>query len=72
MIFSLYVLFYLYRSRDNTQGNCSFQILSWSGATVHIICEKKKGHLRLGVLLGKRNIQAKEVYCGKERGKPRG
>ena len=61
-LFSLYVLFYQYRSRDNTLENCFFQISFCSRAYVRIIYEKRKGQVPLEPLLGKQNIQAKEVY----------
>ena len=59
---SLYVLFYQYRSCDNTLENCFFQISFYSRAYVRIIYEKTKCHVPLGPLLGKQYIQAKEVY----------
>ena len=61
-LFSLYVLFSQYRSCDNTLENCFFQISSHSLANVCIIYEKTKGQVPLGPLLGKQNMQAKEVY----------
>ena len=61
-LFSLYVLFYQYRSRDNTLENCFFQISFCSRAYVRIIYEKRKGQVPLKPLLGKQNIQAKKVY----------
>ena len=39
-----------------------FQISFYSHAYVHIIYDKTKGQVPLGPLLGKQNIQAKEVY----------
>ena len=62
-LFGLYVLFSQYRSCDNTLGNCLFQISSYSRAYVREIYEKTKGQVPLGPLLGKQNIQAKEVHC---------
>ena len=41
--FSLYVLFSLYRSCDNTLKYCFVQILSYSRAYLCIICKKTKG-----------------------------
>ena len=61
-LFSLYVLFSQYRSGDNTLGNRFFQISSYSFAYLCIIYEKTMGQVPLGPLLGKQNIQAKEVY----------
>ena len=58
----MYVLFSQYSSYDNTLENCSFQISSYSCAYVRIIYEKTKGQVSLGPLMGKQNIQAKEVY----------
>ena len=58
-LFSLYVLFSQYRSCDNTLENCVFQILSCSRAYVR---KKTKCQVPLRPLLGKQNIQAKEVY----------
>ena len=65
-LFSLYVLFSWCRSCDNTQGNCFFQISSYSHAYLRIIYERTKGQVPLGPLLGKQNIQAKEVYLPTE------
>ena len=62
-LFSLYVLFSQYRSCDNTLGNRFFQISSYSRAYLRIIYEKTMGQVPPGPLLGKQNIQAKEVYC---------
>ena len=62
-LFGLYVEFSQYRSCDNTLGNCFFQISSYSRAYVREIYEKTKGQVPLGPLLGKQNIQAKEVHC---------
>ena len=59
--FSLYVLFSEYRSCDNTLGNRFFQISSYSDTYLRIIYEKTMSHVPLR-LLGKQNIQAKEVY----------
>ena len=56
-LFSLYVLFSQYRSRDNTLGNRFFQISSYLPAYLRIIYEKTKGQAPLGPLLGKHNIQ---------------
>ena len=61
-LFSLYVLFSQNRSCDNTLENCFFQIPSYSRAYVRIIQEKTKSQVPLGPLLGKQNIQPKEVY----------
>ena len=61
-LFSMYVLFSQYSSCDNTLENCFFQISCYSRAYVRIIYEKTKGQVSLGPLLGKQNIQAKEVY----------
>ena len=61
-LFSLYVLFSQYRSRDNTLENRFFQISSYSCAYLHIIYEKTMGQVPLGPLLGKQNIQAKKVF----------
>ena len=54
-----YVLFFQYRSCDNTLENCSTQISSYSLAYLRIIYEKTKGQVPLGPLQGKQNIQAK-------------
>ena len=62
-LLSLYVLFSQYRSCDNTLENCFFQISSYSRAYLVIIYKKTKGQVPLGPLLGKQNVQAKEVYC---------
>ena len=52
-LFSLYVLFSQYRSRDNTLENCFFQIYSsYSRAYVRIIYEKK-GSSSPGTSIGK-------------------
>ena len=61
-LFCLYVLFSQYRSRDNTLENCFFQISFCSPVYVRIIYGKRKGEVPLKPLLGKQNIQAKEVY----------
>ena len=60
-LFSWYVLFFQYRPCGNTLENCFFQILSYSCAYLLIIYEKTKDQVPLGPLLGKQNIQAKEV-----------
>ena len=60
---SLYVLFSQYKSRDNTLRNSFFQISSYLREHLRIYCEKTAGQVPLGPLLGKQNIQAKEVYC---------
>ena len=60
---SLYVLFSQYKSRDNTLRNSFFQISSYLREHLRIHCEKTAGQVPLGPLLGKQNIQAKEVYC---------
>ena len=57
-LFSLYVLFSQYMSRDNTLGNRFFQISSYSRAYLLIIYEKTMGQVPLGPLLGKQNIRA--------------
>ena len=44
-----------------TLENCFFQISSYSPAYVRIIYEKMKGPVPLRPLLGKQNVQAKEV-----------
>ena len=62
-LFSLNVLFSQYRSRANTRGNCFFQISFYSRACLRIISEKTMGQVPLGPILGKQNIQAKEIYC---------
>ena len=62
-IFSLKVLISHYRSCDNTLQNSFFQILSNSRAYLRITYEKTNSQDLLGPLLGKQNIQAKEVYC---------
>ena len=62
----MYVLFSQYRSCDNTLENCFFQISFYSLAYVRIIYEKTKVQVPLGPLLGKENIQAKEVYLKKK------
>ena len=41
-LFSLYVLFSQYRSRNNTLGNCFFHISSYSRTYVRIVYEKTK------------------------------
>ena len=60
---SLYVLFSQYKSRDNTLQNSFIQISSYLREHLRIYCEKTGGQVPLGPLLGKQNIQAKEVYC---------
>ena len=62
-LFSLCVLFSQHSSCDNTLENCFFQLSFYSRSFVRIIYEKTKGQVPLGPLLGKQNIQAKEVYC---------
>ena len=59
----LYVLSYQHRSCDNTPENCFFQMSSYSRADVRIMFLRNdiKGQVPLGTLLGKQNIQAKEV-----------
>ena len=52
-LFSLYVLFSQYRSRDNTLGNRFFQISSYSLAYLRIIYEKTMGQVLLGPAIGK-------------------
>ena len=52
-LFSLYVLFSQYRSRDNTLGNRFFQISSYSLAYLRIIYEKTMGQVPLGPAIGK-------------------
>ena len=61
-LLSLHVSFSQYRSCDNTLENCFVQISSYSRAYLRINYEKTKGEVPLGPLLGKQNIQAKEVY----------
>ena len=61
-LFSLYVLFSQDRSFDDTLENCFFQILSYSRAYLCVMYEMTKGKVPLGPLLGKQNIQVKEVY----------
>ena len=56
-LFSLYVLFSQYRSRDNTLENCFFQISFCSHVYVRIIYEKRKGQVPLEA-----NILAK-ILC---------
>ena len=60
-LFSLYVLFSQYRSRDNTIENCFFQISSSSRAYLRIIYEKTNSQFPLEPLPDKQNIQTKEV-----------
>ena len=55
-------MFSQYKSCDNTLENCFFQSTFYSPAYLCIIYEEKKGQVPLGPLLGKQNIQAKEVY----------
>ena len=62
-IFSWYVLFFQYRSYDNTLEDCFFLISSYSCAYIWINYEKTMDQVPVGPLLGKQNIQAKEVYC---------
>ena len=47
-------------------GNSFFQISSYSCAYLRIIYEETMGQVPLGPLLGKQNIQAKEVYSKKQ------
>ena len=63
-LLNLYVLFSQYRSRGYTPTleNCFSQISFYSYAHVCIIYEKTKRQVPLEPLLGKQNIQAKEVY----------
>ena len=61
-LFILYVLFLQYRSCDNTLEDCFFQISSYSHSYARITYEKTKGEVPVGPLLGKQNIQEKEVY----------
>ena len=60
---NLYVLFSQYKSRDNTLRSSFFQISSYLREHLRIPCEKTAGQVPLGPLLGKQNIQAKQVYC---------
>ena len=62
-LFSLNVLFPQYRSHANTLGNRFFQISSYSHAYLRIISEKTMDQVPLRPILGKQNIQAKEIYC---------
>ena len=55
-------MFSQYKSCDNTLENCFFQITFYSPAYLCGNYEEKKGQVPLGPLLGKQNIQAKEVY----------
>ena len=59
---SLYVLSSQYRSCDDTLENFFFQSSYYSRPYVRMIYEKTKGQVPLRPLLGKQNIQAKEVY----------
>ena len=52
-LFSLYVLFSQYRSRDNTLGNRFFQISSYSLAYLRIIYETTMDQVPLGPAIGK-------------------
>ena len=63
-LFSLFILFSQCRSCDNTPENCFFQqILSYSRVYVRRIYQKIKGQAGpLRPLLGKQNVQAKDVY----------
>ena len=62
-LFSLYALFPQYRLCDNALVFVLFfQISCYSRAYLRIIYEKTKGQGPPGLLLGKQNIQAKEVY----------
>ena len=63
-LFSLYVLFSQYRSCDKALENCFCQISSYSRTYLRVIYKKTKGQVPPGPLLGKQNIQAKEVYYG--------
>ena len=47
---------------DNTLENCFLQITFNSRAYLRIIYEEIKGQVPVGPLLGKQNIQVKEVY----------
>ena len=60
-LLSLHVSFSQYRSCDNTLENCFFQISSYSRSYLRKNYEKTKGEVPLGPLLGKQNIQVKEV-----------
>ena len=42
IVFSLYVLFSHFRARDDTTENCFFQMSSYAGANVCIICNRPK------------------------------
>ena len=64
-LFSLYVLFSQCRSFDDPLENRFFQILCYSRAYLRVMYEKTKGKAPLGPLLGKQNIQAKQVYTFK-------
>ena len=55
-------MFSQYKSCDNSLENCFFQITFYSPAYLCGNYEEKKGQVPLGPLLGKQNIQAKEVY----------
>ena len=46
----------------NTLENCFFQISSFSHTHVRITYEKTSGEVLLGPVLGKQNVQEKEVY----------
>ena len=56
-------LFSQYKSRDNILRNSFFQISSYLREHLRIHCEKTAEQVPLEPLLGKQNIQAKEVYC---------
>ena len=64
-LFSLYILFSHFRSRDVTLGNGFFQMWSYARAYVCITHEKQKEN-SLGNItwseMGKQNVQAKEVH----------
>ena len=62
-LFVSYVLFLQHRSCDDTLEDCFFQISSYSHTYALKTYEKTKGEVPLGPLLGKQNIQVKEVYC---------
>ena len=61
----MYVLFSHFRQRDGTRGNSFFQMSSYARANVRITNEKTKANSHEGITwseMGKRNVQAKEVY----------
>ena len=51
-LFSLYVLFYQYRSCDDTLEQCFFQISYYSRVYVRIIYEKTKAQIPPGTSIG--------------------